>query len=261
LLNLSLQSFKKLILFLTVVLIISKIALTTTIFLYPRVNPNLNEETAIKPQELIDLTNNYRLSLGLNPLKVNARLTQAAVNKASDLLTNQYFSHTSPSGKKFSQWIKEINYNYFYVGENLAIDFNNSQDLFRAWIDSPSHRDNIVKPQYQEIGLAALKGKFENHSAIVVVQLFGSRVLGDTETDSAADSSDQKPAANYFYPEDFWQKLVRLENLEELNRLNNYLLMVFVGFCLILYAPKKKINQINIKQPIINRYQAKIFRE
>src|SRR3990167_2315391 len=152
-----------------------KLILVITIFLYP--NISLADNLDVNARELINLTNDYRKSLGLNELKPNARLTQAAVNKAQDLLTKQYFAHTSPANKKFSDWIKEVGYKYFYVGENLAIDFNNNQDLFQAWLNSPSHKENIIKPQYQEIGLAVLEGKYNNQTTVVVVQLFGSIIF------------------------------------------------------------------------------------
>ncbi|OGY43163.1 MAG: hypothetical protein A3B89_00725 [Candidatus Buchananbacteria bacterium RIFCSPHIGHO2_02_FULL_40_13] len=237
-----------------------KLILVITIFLYP--NISLADNLDVNARELINLTNDYRKSLGLNELKPNARLTQAAVNKAQDLLTKQYFAHTSPANKKFSDWIKEVGYKYFYVGENLAIDFNNNQDLFQAWLNSPSHKENIIKPQYQEIGLAVLEGKYNNQTTVVVVQLFGSRVLGENE--SLGDIYGPISGFNNDYlKNDIWEKkILFFQNLRELNEFNNDFLVIAIGLCLIAYAPaKKKKNQINIKEPIINRYQAKIFRE
>lgn len=138
--------------------------------------------------ELIRLTNEYRKESGLNPLTVNPRLTQAAVNKAKDILAKQYFNHTSPDGRKFSDWIKDVNYEYFYVGENLAIDFTKPQDVFTAWLNSPKHKENIIRPEFQEIGIADIGGQFEDHSTQIVVQLFGSRVLGVSETSTPSST-------------------------------------------------------------------------
>lgn len=251
--------FKKILLISAIFFLITKVLFVTVIFIYPKIISADNLE--ISAQELIQMTNNYRESLGLNALKVNPRLTQAAVNKARDLLAKQYFNHTSPDGKKFSDWIKEVNYKYFYVGENLAIDFDNNQNLFGAWLDSPTHQDNIIKSQYQEIGLAVLKGKLNNQPTTVVVQLFGTRILGEAEN-FADKINPVNPLTNHFlFKKTDWQKIISLENLEKLNRLSSYFLMAAVGFFLITYSPQKKVNQINIKQPIINRYQAKIFRE
>lgn len=230
------------------------------IFLYPNITSVDNIEANAK--ELIEMTNSYRANLNLNELIPNARLTQAAVNKAQNLLAEQYFSHTSPTGKKFSQWIKEVNYKYFYVGENLAIDFSNNQAIFQAWLDSPSHKENIIKPQYQEIGIAVLEGKYKNKPTAVVVQLFGSRVLGVSEKLSIDYQPLEKSINDYLAQESFINKITSLKNLEKLNEYNNYFLMLIMGVYLLTYTPtEKKKNQINVKQPIINRYQAKIFRE
>lgn len=213
-------------------------------------------------QRLIDLTNQYRQEQNLGTLAVNARLTQAAVNKARDILANQYFEHTSPEGKKFSDWIKEVNYQYFYIGENLAIDFNNVDEAFTAWLDSSGHRDNIVKPQYREIGLAVLSGQFKGRRTTIIVQLFGNRILGASASAWPADNaaSPANSSLNYFYPETVWQKISRPESLSRADYYCNFLIVALAGLLLILYRPPHH-HQINIKQPIINRYQAKIFRE
>jgi uncharacterized protein YkwD len=240
--------------------VVLKILLLAAIFLSPKISPVVPADSSISSQKLIKLTNDYRRQFGLAPLTPNVRLTQAAVNKARDLLTRQYFGHTSPSGQRFSSWIKEVNYNYFFVGENLAIDFKTNQEILDAWINSPGHRDNILKPQYQEIGLAAVPGKFKNHSTVVVVQLFGTRVLGEY---SAADNSSLPGnlTDNYFLPVSHQRQLLEIKNLEKINRGLNYFLVVVLSAAIIGYRPRKRINHINIKQPIINRYQAKIFRE
>lgn len=253
-----LKIIKKICLFLAVILLLAKLLTSGAVFFYPKVNTD--DDLSIKASDLIDLTNNYRQDQGLKTLTVNPRLTQAAFNKARDLLTDQYFDHTSPEGKKFSAWIKEVNYNYFYVGENLAIDFEQSQDVFAAWLASPTHQENLVRPQYQETGVAVLSGKFKNHPTIVVAQLFGTRILGETESKAADSLPLDNLADQYFYQSGVWQK-ISLENLIVLDHWLNYLIFISIGACLITHRRQKRINQINIKQPIINRYQAKVFRE
>lgn len=246
--------------FIIVILIIAKLLVSAAIHFYPPIIEN--EKISIDARNIIKLTNEYRAGLGLEMLKENPRLDQAAINKAKDILINGYFEHTSPEGKKFSDWIKEVNYKYFYVGENLAIDFETDDDVFYAWLKSPEHEENISKPQYQEIGVAAVKGKINKRQTIVVVQLFGSRVLGtgispdDEKFDTPISSAD-----NYFYETPWWQKIFNLERLENLNILINYLLTISIAFFFFIYERKKIKKAINIKQPIINRYQANTFRE
>lgn len=186
----------KILLACSISLLMIKGGVSATIYLWPK--PAVDTTGSAASQELIRLTNEYRRSLGLGELIVNPRLTQAAVNKAKDILAKQYFNHSSPSGRKFSDWVKEVNYAYFYVGENLAIDFATPQEVFDAWLKSPKHKENIDRKEFQEIGLANIKGRFDGRETDVVVQMFGSRVLGANE--QSAGETGSPLAANYFLP-------------------------------------------------------------
>ncbi|MFA5047750.1 MAG: CAP domain-containing protein [Patescibacteria group bacterium] len=259
-----LEKIKKILPFIIVALILIKITASVALYFYPKVISHDN--IAVKSDEIIHLTNNYRQQNGLSVLQMNPRLTQAAVNKAKDLIAGQYFDHTSPQGKLFSDWIKEVDYKYFYVGENLAIDFTSSTAVFNAWLNSSKHKENLVKPQYEEIGVAVIKGKFKNRPTLVVVQLFGTRVLGQFESvsgdsDALASSSPVSSTANYFYYRTFWDKISSLEDVAGVDYWLNYILLIISCFCLIIYRPLAKSSQTNIKPPTANRYQAKTFKE
>lgn len=129
---------------------------------------------AVNAKEIISLTNQARLEQSLPTLKINHLLTKAAEAKAKAIVKNQFFSHNSPDGKKFSDWVKEADYRYLVVGENLAMGFGSSEAVVEAWLNSPKHRDNILKTDYQDIGLAVLKGKMEGKETYVIVQYFGN---------------------------------------------------------------------------------------
>ncbi len=138
-------------------------------------SPNKSQSVQILDQQkLIALTNKERLKYNLAPLFPNGTLTKAALNKASDLLKGQYFAHNSPSGKKFSTWVKEVQYNYYIVGENLAEGFSNDEMIIQAWMESPTHRQNILQSEFKEIGMAILKGDFKGKKTKMVVQIFGA---------------------------------------------------------------------------------------
>jgi len=123
---------------------------------------------------LIELTNKERQSLGVNSLEENALLNKAAQLKAQDIITYDYFSHQSPTGITPWYWFKKAGYNYQIAGENLGIGFLDSEEIYQAWNDSPSHRANLLNPKYQDIGIAVLKGDFNGNETTLVVQLFGS---------------------------------------------------------------------------------------
>lgn len=126
----------------------------------------------ITKSSLVNMLNQTRQSLGLGVLQENEDLDNAAMLKARDMIKNEYFSHTSPSGTTPWHWFYEAGYNYKYAGENLAIGFYDSSEVFKAWLDSSSHKENMVNPSYSEVGTAVLSGFGEN-DAIIVVQLFG----------------------------------------------------------------------------------------
>ncbi len=132
--------------------------------------------SAITPNNIVELTNQTRLNLGLGELKVNSLLTAAAAAKANDILAKQYFAHTSPEGLTPWSWIERAGYDYLYAGENLAVHYQSAEDVDEGWLASPTHRANIVQPKYAEIGVGVAMGDFEGVSSTIVVQMFGTPV-------------------------------------------------------------------------------------
>ena len=136
----------------------------------------------ITKNDLISLINQKRLSLSVLPLIESQKLDQAALLKAQDMLAKDYFSHQSPSGVTPWYWFSKAGYNYKYAGENLAIGFLNSEDVYRAWINSASHKENIINPNYKEVGTAVLTGEFKGNDVTVIVQLFGNPKIANIQT-------------------------------------------------------------------------------
>lgn len=137
--------------------------------------------SAITPENIVDLTNQTRENLNLMPLKENDYLAKAAAAKAADMLKNQYFAHTSPEGVTPWDWIKQVGYKYRYSGENLAVHFEEAEDVDAGWLASPTHRANIVSPNYTEIGVGVANGIFEGVPTTFVVQMFGAPAVGSSQ--------------------------------------------------------------------------------
>lgn len=125
---------------------------------------------------IITEINKIRAANGLPLLIENPKLNVAALLKAQDMIENDYFSHYSPTGKAPWDWFSAAKYNYKYAGENLALNFWNDQEAVQAWLDSPTHKENILNPNYKETGLAILSGTTSTtkENRTVVVQMFGS---------------------------------------------------------------------------------------
>ncbi|MGC9599566.1 MAG: CAP domain-containing protein [Minisyncoccia bacterium] len=123
---------------------------------------------------LVDSTNQARAAADLPALRESGLLDAAAQEKANDMVTNNYFAHTSPSGLTPWYWFQNVGYQFAVAGENLAVDFADSSDVTNAWLNSPEHRANIMNAGFSEIGMATAQGEFEGHPAVYVVELFGT---------------------------------------------------------------------------------------
>lgn len=130
----------------------------------------------VDQKELIELTNKERTSHGLSALKENDKLDQAALEKAKNMFAEDYWAHYSPSGKNPWGFIEGAGYKFIYAGENLARNFYTSQEVVAAWMNSPSHRANLLNNHYQEIGIAVLQGTLKGQLTTLVVQEFGTPV-------------------------------------------------------------------------------------
>jgi len=139
--------------------------------------------STINDEKIIELTNIERNERGLSSLNANQLLTKAAYNKANALMKSQTFQHTIDS-KKFSAWIREAGYEYSFIGENLAIDFVSSEGAIKAWLNSPTHRKNILNKKFSENGIAIVEGQFQGENTTLVVQIFGTPLLAATNSEN-----------------------------------------------------------------------------
>ena len=137
-------------------------------------NPDLL--SAVLTGVLVDLTNTNRLTEKLNPLAFSSVLASAAQLKANDMAEKSYFAHTSPEGKNPWYWFTQSGYGFLYAGENLAVNFVDSEDVVRAWMNSEGHRANILNDKFSEIGIAMASGLYNGRESIYVVQLFARPV-------------------------------------------------------------------------------------
>src|SRR3989344_9113236 len=129
--------------------------------------------TDIATSKLYELTNEERLKNNLSTLTYNDKLAKAAEEKANDMFTNNYWAHYSPSGKTPWDFMITSGYTYEFAGENLAKNFLFSQGVVDAWMKSQSHRENILKKEYKEVGFAVVNGVINGEETTLVVQIFG----------------------------------------------------------------------------------------
>lgn len=140
-----------------------------------QIAPNvLGASSQITISEIVEKTNSERSKAGLPQLTENKSLDKAALAKANNMFEENYWAHYSPSGKDPWGFIRSSGYKFSYAGENLAKNFYTSGDTVKAWMDSSSHRDNILNSKYQEIGVAVAEGEINGQPTVLVVQMFGA---------------------------------------------------------------------------------------
>ncbi len=160
---------------------------------YPQV---LGIKINITNEQLLSITNEKRQQNNLSPLNINPALNTAAEKKAEDMFAKNYWAHISPTGTTPWIFIKESGYNYVYAGENLAKGFNNAQEAVDAWMASPTHRENELSPNYQDVGFAVKTGKINGEDTILIVEEFGGRTLAQIPQSSSLQAISFLPSSS-----------------------------------------------------------------
>lgn len=138
---------------------------------------------------VIEDTNHERAVRGLGVLTENKNLDVAAEAKLHDMFSKQYFAHVSPTGVGPADVVGGAGYAYLLTGENLALgNFDGDEGVVTAWMNSPGHRANILKPGYREIGVAVGEGVFEGRKEWIAVQEFGTPRSACVVVDNALSS-------------------------------------------------------------------------
>lgn len=141
----------------------------------PKIKPDiLGYASSISIQEVVSLTNQRRAASGLSALSLNQTLSSAAYTKGRDMIDRDYWAHVAPDGTQPWKFFIDFGYKYRYAGENLARDFSSASSAVDAWMNSPTHRDNILNPKYKEIGIGVVEGDLAGSDTTVIVQFFGA---------------------------------------------------------------------------------------
>ncbi len=103
--------------------------------------------------QVLMLVNQHRKQAKLKPLKLNAQLNASAQAHSQDMALNDFFGHKGFNGSTADERILKAGYNYAIIGENIAAGFATPETVVQAWMDSPSHRKNILHPLLKEMGV------------------------------------------------------------------------------------------------------------
>jgi uncharacterized protein YkwD len=148
------------------------------------------------------LINEERTSFGLQPVQPNSDLRQAALSHSQEMVDEGYFEHTSPAGLTFIDRIEHTGYmsgvRSWVVGENLVWgneDLSTPEALVTAWMNSPPHRENLLRARFEEIGIAAVVGTPEDandYTGVTVSSEYGYRSYGKAHASKASKAKAHK---------------------------------------------------------------------
>ena len=150
----------------------------------------------ITNQLIYQLVNQERTEQNLQPLTINYQLEKAAWQRANDMISKNYFSHQSPEGLMPWDFALQQNYDYQFLGENLALGWSTAEETLEAWMQSSTHRYNILNNHFNETGIAVAINK----NNYLIVQLFGQRANfiseAENQTENQLAINNQIPATS-----------------------------------------------------------------
>jgi uncharacterized protein YkwD len=139
-------------------------------------------QTTMTPSEIISVTNATRQTYGLSPLHPQPQLMKAAEAKAQAMITANTWSHNTPTETPW-QFIQGEGYTYVLAGENLAKGFDTAEAVVDAWINSPSHKENLLNSEYSETGVAVIEATFQNKDQTTLVVQFLAKAADPQNND------------------------------------------------------------------------------
>ena len=128
--------------------------------------PQRTAATAAESQLLLEM-NRVRAQHGLRPLARDTRLVRAARWHSRDMLARNFFAHGD-----FARRMRAFQIRGPLTGENIAWGLGrrgSARALVAAWLASPAHRANLLRPGFRRVGVGALSGTFSGHAGARVV--------------------------------------------------------------------------------------------
>lgn len=131
------------------------LCLTTTPALACEVPGNLS----VLRGELLGQTNAERASAGLPPLRADARLTEAAQIQACRMADRERLTHRGSWFAGLGRRLRREDYPYATAVENIGEGHRDTPEIIRGWMESPSHRVNMLNPQVTEAGYGVARAE------------------------------------------------------------------------------------------------------
>jgi uncharacterized protein YkwD len=105
-------------------------------------------------QSVLAGINSVRANAGCGPLTLNGQLMATAEAHARNMAEDDFFGHRDKSGKGFPTRVRAQGYPLTLAAENIAAGQKTPELAVQAWLDSPSHRKNVMNCRFRETGIA-----------------------------------------------------------------------------------------------------------
>ncbi len=135
----------------------------------PALPPPLSQAPTSQVDTLLSLVNIERQRVGAPPLILSRQLATAAQGHAQDMANSHRLSHSGSNGSTLQSRIDSTGYGWAAIGENVAMGQPDPAAVMASWMNSPGHRQNILNPDFTELGL----GYAEQAGERYWVQVFG----------------------------------------------------------------------------------------
>ncbi|MBI5863922.1 MAG: CAP domain-containing protein [Planctomycetes bacterium] len=108
---------------------------------------------------VLELVNQQRAAAGLSTVVWNDTLANEATQYACEMIHFDFFDHVNPTTKStLGVRADAFGYDYSVIGENLAAGQHTPEQAMTDWMNSPSHRQNILDPRFTELGVGVRQG-------------------------------------------------------------------------------------------------------
>src|SRR3989338_9813831 len=128
----------------------------------------------IEPEDIILHVNSERQKRGIPELRTADKLTEAASMRSKVILKYQNFSHQDPYERiELITVLPKVNYHFRFASENIGMGGVSAEDFVAGFMNSTSHRENLLNSELIESGAAVATGRYREYYVNIVVQLFG----------------------------------------------------------------------------------------
>ncbi len=117
-------------------------------------------------REVLRLVNQHRQRIGCSALRWDAALARVAERHSRDMARRGFFSHDNPEEQSPFDRMESAGIDYRAAAENIAMGQTTGAQVFRDWMNSRGHRENMENCRYTEVGI----GRAGDHWTLDLVQ-------------------------------------------------------------------------------------------